>query len=50
MGIKRKLSCKSILKAFEAIMHLYHSILWCLENHVRAAFSASVTGDGIRLN
>jgi len=50
MGIKRKISCKSILKAFEVIIHLYHRTLWCLETHVRAAFSASDTGDGIRLN
>lgn len=50
MGIKRKISCKSLLKAFEAIIHLYCRFLCWLETHVNAAFSASDTGDGIRLH
>lgn len=50
MRIKRKVVCKSLLRAFEAIIHLYCGFLWCLETHVKEAFSASDTGDGIRLN
>lgn len=50
MGIKRKVSCKSNLKAFEIIIHIYRRILWCLETHVRAAFPVLDTCDGIRLN
>lgn len=49
MEINRKISCKSTLKAFEAIIHLYHRFLWSLD-HVRAAFPASDSGDDIRLN
>lgn len=48
--MKRKISCKSFLKAFEAIIHLYCRVLWSLETRVKAAFLASDTGDGIRLN
>lgn len=50
MGIKRKISCKSLLKAFEAIIHLYCRFLWWLETHDNAAFSALDTGEGIRLH
>lgn len=50
MRIKRKLSLKSILKAFEAISHFYRRVLWCSAAHVRAAYLASDTGYGVRLN